>query len=353
MLKRFVLFGAGLLFLTACSIKKDAEEMKETTERVEKHAEHLSKRTDDLETEAVFDKAYEKTNEHLDLLFWENGKEGKRGYPANIDLMTYASSAIESMYFQFWKGDYYETVGVLDRRFALAVETFFVRVSKYIPRHFDVNRVDIAGLIPVRNLRPSREQKALGALGSQLHRMRPEYVEAWMIRHAKDPVSFYDAILLALKNGEALERTETLAKTVGKILEYKQEAIYLLQMRHNFLPVMVMARMGDFQNRGLGGQLRAWLFGQTVQLTHKDPSLSASPEQLKTWTEWLRQARQTRETLRAVGIEPRYNSTFVGLLKGLDFGQKEILSRPGAIRSGRMALEHQLAVEFEQVVGEM
>lgn len=324
--RALLLAGSCLIFASACSLKKTAEdtaqttkEMNETTKDLKDTSNDLKDRTVSLESKMTYKESHATMVIHLDRLFQETAAHnlglvnsvwqlffGKNEEP---DLFADAAFTILAMHFQFWEGQIDQDINELDKRLELGAELLFDRLFKHIPRQpkVDVNRPDLA-------------YKAMAALGAKMDEVDPRY-ERGLVRRGLPRMTFYDYVVQALRNRDALARAEALPRAAAKILQWEPEAVYLLQLRHNVFPVMVMARLTDFQDRKDLRRLWMWWRGQKVDLA------KVNPEQLKEWTRWLKKAKQTRKDLREIGIEPQYNSTFNELLDGVDFGQKEILAK--------------------------
>ncbi|MGE0525683.1 MAG: hypothetical protein AB7G93_22635 [Bdellovibrionales bacterium] len=359
----------GMLLSLGCSVKKDAEEMKQTTKEmkettdrmshtmedmnettkemnettkkmnetsgeIKNHSEHLAKRTDDLESELTNKESFRTMRESLDSLFGRDENflpNADGGLNVGPDLIFFASAAVQSMYFQFWKGDYHESVEVLDRRMELAADMLFDRASKHIPRDFEVDVMI-----------PGRSYMAVASLGVRLEDVRPEFTES-LKRAGMTPFTFYDVVLQALRNRGRLARKELLQKSIKKILEWKQEAIYMLQLRHNYLPLLVLGRITGLQDRGWLGNFWTGMVGETVDISQMDP------EQLRLWTLWLRRAAQTRAQLHAIGIEPVYNSSLQKLVDGVDFGQQALLATPVEGMNETQRLQREFAEAYVRI----
>jgi hypothetical protein len=341
MQKPLGLCAAFVLVLSSCGVKKDAEEMKRTSEEIRQQTDsvaktsnsileqslHISKRTNDLESELVFERSYVLTLANLNDLFGKIEKKNERGPESHLsmdpDLLLYASGTMQSMYFQFWKGDFDEHLAVLDHRLELAADTLFARSNKHIPRSFKVN-------VPS----PDRSYKAIASLGARLQDVRPEFT-ASLLQAGLKPFSFYDVLIWALAARDRVHRDEMLPKAVAKILHWRNEAIYLLQLRHNYLPIVVVGRMTDLQERNDFWKVVTLVVGQSVDIRSFDL------EQLREWTRWLRQAMDTRAQLRSIGIEPQYNWAMHRMLKAVNFGQKAMLSME------RSSLDEVNGIRFE------
>lgn len=310
------------LVLSACEIKKDAKSMLKTTRRVEDSSRHLEKRMDDMNGDLSFKESDDVLTARLEKLFAERDADNV-GASATVfnyffglndesDLFKTAEVAVRAMYYQYWKGDYSHNIAELDSRMALTARSVLATLVKHTPRDGDV---DV--------LRPGQSFRGIGALGSAMEIVNPQFHQALAKNNLPDSV-FYDTFILALRNRFAASRTEQYPLAIKEILRREPEAVYLLQLRHNTLPMIVVARMTDFQERGDARRLWMMITGQNVNLN------LVNPESLLEWTEWLEQAIKTRADLKSVGIEPLYNQTLRRLVGSVDFGQKAILARPMA-----------------------
>ncbi|MGZ3724041.1 MAG: hypothetical protein ACXVA9_13955, partial [Bdellovibrionales bacterium] len=256
---------------------------------------------DDLERELVNKESNTSLKDSLDVLFGE-GKFVNSPVPEN-KLLEEAGFAIEAMHFQYWKGNYNEPFAVLDDFFAQSLQLLFVHLDGHIPRDYNPNV-----------LVPDREWKAVGAVASQLDREWSSYAQA-LARSGLHDLSAYDVIVNALKTAGSDPSTQRLPKATSMVRQWKQDAIYLLQMRQIFLPVLVLARLTDFQDHPTIGfkfwETRAWdaIFpgSLVVDLATEDRLRKIDSEELKTFTAWLNQAVTTRQDLRELCIEPQSN----------------------------------------------
>lgn len=307
----FVLVGGLVVVsLSACDdIKRSMKNMDEVNDE----SKHLSKRTDDLERELVNKEANTTESDFLDNLYGEG--KFSNNQVSEATMLQEAGFAVEAMHFQYWKGDYNEPMAVLDYFMKQALELMFTHSASHIPS--DLNP-DI--------LQPDRNFKAVAALATQLDRLRPEYA-ANLARAGLSELSAYDVILEALKNQDSGVRSERLPKAAAMVLLWKQQAIYMLQLRQIYLPVLVVALTTEFQGQKDIGlkfwDTRLWDSFQpgalTIDLATQDPTRKIVPEQLKVYTTWLNQALQTRQALRDLGIQPQSNSTLSRILRNVRF----------------------------------
>lgn len=333
--------AAALMLCSACSVIKDSKQMKTKLSELDQKGEQIAKRISDVEIEGTFDRSYKSFQEETEKLFAENGKDDV----VEADMVIHAKAAINSMLFQFWKGDYADNLAALDHRFALHADLFYARVNGKTDNDKTVNpRI------------PNRGYKGVAALGAFMHVMRPEYVEA-LNKNRLQSLSLYDVTVMALRARHANGPQPLLPKTVDKVLEWKQEAVFTLQMRHNYLPLMVAARLGDLKIRGESlSDIRNFLSGvrgKRLSLNDVEPK-KIDDRQLKEWIVWLKAAADTRQALREMGFTPEYNYTFAMIFNSLNFGQAGILAQaPAATSSARARLEYEFTRLYTQVGAEM
>lgn len=358
MLVRGLVLGLAALLCSACSVMKDSKDMKKMLGELNRKGDELSKRISDVETEATFDRSYKSFQEETEKLFGENGK----GDVSESDMVHHAQAAIQSLLFQFWKGDYHDTVDALDNRYSLHVDIFFSRLNGKIEAFTGCDLIVIDASIPgcnpdrfaVDRLAPNRNYKGVAALGAFMMSMRPEYEAA--LKKANLPrLSLYDVVINALKSRNANGPQPLLPKAYSKVLEWKQEAVHVLQLRHNFLPVMVLGRLTDLKDQSNPEKLLQALVGKKVDLNGGgSESRKVDDRQLILWTSWLNQAIETRRELRAMGFEVEYNKSFGMMAKALNFNQAAILSGGVTASSSRRAqLEYAFADAWIKATSEM
>lgn len=322
---------------TGCDIQKKTDKMLDTSDEILDNSKHLSKRTDDLEAELVKKEASVTMDEYLDVVFGENSKAQSGMALTESDQAVAAGKAIQSMLFQYWKGDYNEDIQFLDARVSLVAKSFFPRLIKHVPRDFNV---DV--------LIPSMSYTGVGALGAMMDEMDPRY-ESVLRKLNMPPLSFYEIVMEALRGRMTLERKELLPVGSQRILEYADEAMYMVQVRHNFLPLLALCRMTDFQDRSFLwnkdlGRLGVRIFGIDGDLSKK------SPAAIMEWKRYLELALKTRKDLRAMGVKPQINGMMAGIFQGLNFGQAKWISMDPAKLSPEDNLRREFALVYRDLV---
>lgn len=334
---------------TGCSVIKDSKDMKKTLNKLNGKGDHIAKRADDLEREMKFKESTAMFAFAMEMLFGENGKNGGASESWNknpeTEMVLFAEMGIRSLMFQFWKGDYYEaTPESLDRDFDLAVSMLFTRINKYIPRDMKLDM-----------LMPDRAFKGIASLAARMEQVQPIYVESLRKRGLPDNLSLYEVIALALNDRRLPEQTGLLPKTKAKILQWQPEAMYLMQLRHNYLPMLVLSRMTDFQDRGDMSRAIMAIRGQKIDLLDEN---KVSFEQLREWTYWLNQAASTRARLQQLGIKPVYNPVLGTMLRAPDFAdvtQSATVTAAGGVQvsAARIRAVSEFSKAYEAVVKDM
>ena len=298
-------------FSAACSVQKTADQMKSTTEQIDRSSKHLAKRTDDLEYGMAKLAADDKLTRVLDQLFAQGVNAGSSGlgrlaydyfFAPNEEpsMLADVGTAMHAMYFQSWKADYGERrLEELDERFRLSLDVLFARLLVHIPMDYEV---DVT--------RPDRSYKGIASLAVKMEEMDLHYRRT-LRRHDLPELSLYYVLTHAFTDRAALGAM--LPKTVELVHARRREVIYLLQLRHNLRPMLVVARATDFKDRGDLGRLWMYWRGEDASVT------GLEKEEFNEWSGWLEQAARTREDLRAMGVEPRYNAIFAGIQAGLSF----------------------------------
>jgi hypothetical protein len=342
---------------TTKDMDQKMHDLNDTTQKLNKYSKQISERTNDLEREAVTDSAYRSMTENLDKLFGRDATPGTNDSSLNPepDMVSYAGAIIYSMSFQYWKNNYDEDIAFLDWRFDLSSEALMTRCLKHIPRDFEV---DV--------LNPNYSYKAIASLGSKLELELLPYSMA-LQQAGLSNMSLYDVMMLSLRDRNQVDRTEQLPKTIAFLQQFIREVEYIIQLRHNYLPIEVVARMVNspesaiagiqlpsnaFQDQGMFGRGASAFLTQRIDLglgSNVDAlsgKNTASNEQLKEWTHWLNEAYETRQSLKAMGIAPRYNQMFLRILQKVDFGQKDIAKLVGQSRGGAASARIQLLSDF-------
>jgi hypothetical protein len=332
MRKIFVLCSVLSFAFSACSLKKTAEDMQSTTQKISDRSEHLSKRTDDLEGDAVKRATNETMNENFAILFGKNESLLSR-HATDEEMTRAAGTVVESLFYQFWRGDYGDDILELDERGVVSLLPFLTELKGHIPSDYNVNP-----LVPHRTFR------ALGILSNELDRTIPEFDRVTAAR-GLPRLSVYNLMVEALKNRGAVERKEVMPQTTAQILLFEPQVVYMLQLRHNFLFTKVLCFLTNLTHTDIFGKLDMLLWNAVLG-THHDLA-KFNNAQLAEWTAWLKASAETRRALEDLGVQPIDNWQLKTIFNGQHFnGEAELLQNKSARMDGRQKTE----VDFLEAV---
>lgn len=363
MKKQFVLVAVIAAMVGGCSLKKTAEDtaattkemnekmtkMNKNTEEVKETSEDLKDLTSDLSTNMTWDASYDKVVMSMNWLFqqgpyqkhrrsileWLRDTALTKVTDAKIeneepDQMVAASATILAMWFQSWNGKLDEDgIAELDERMEKGVDLLFTRTFTHAgaSKKVDVVLVDWT------------KYNGVAALGARLEENSPQFKRVFK-RLKQTPPNFYDLAINALKQRKLVKPESKFPLTTERILQRRAEVTYMLQLRHNILPLMVVARMSNIQDLGNLGRLRMsgkldfildmipdWPVINRAKRDRTPISLSEfGPAEFREWTGWLKAASETRRALAEMGIQPEYNGIYRDIIANVDFGQRELLA---------------------------
>lgn len=276
------LFGAGLLF--GCSVTKDMDQMKSETITLGQRTVHMERRM-----AALFDGAREATYADHTANFLEK-IERQPGLHRKVDLAVHLTSLFE---FQHWDGQFEDTAERRQLLFAKAIESFFEKTEDWFKRAprfgytFHIEEV----------LPPNEAWLNLAALSYAIGRNDPTH-EFAARQFGFQPRSFLDLIMEGLRLKKNRDEGKQIPQYARYVLQNEGRSIDFLQLRHNFLAMMVLGQLNNFDVN---------LFSQARMLAFQwvYPFDQFNVEQRSRHIEWLREAEQTRAFLSSIGHQIR------------------------------------------------
>lgn len=273
--------GALLLMGTGCSLKETADNMEDSTKNIEEQSHQLAVRTEEL----LRGMRQVEANNTM-----KNSREELVSADGDTIKLQKAMVFFAAFEFQKWTGIYTDTPADLDELYSIAVQLFFTSVDDLIPDDFNVDP-----------LMPGGNWRSLGALAVAM-----DFIDYKHRHHmegaGKEAVSMYGLVTEALKQEEKVNRGETVPTWVMKVLEWKREAVFMLQIRHNYYPAMILCRLTPFES-SLTFQIRQRYWGSSF------PLADVNYAQLKEWGNWLRHGQETRDLLTSLKIRPKFNNS--------------------------------------------
>lgn len=303
----------SVALLSACSAKKDLDKMMDTTEEMGKTTKDMNNTTKEMnETtkemgdrmEDAFHGLREGIGEEKMELHYEKLLEADTtGTKIEHALIFFAA-----MDFQHWQGDHEDDDKKRDQLIYKNVEYFFSKIN-------DIVDDDQSVKTPLLSSKKRNHWKALGALAVAMSKIHPDQ-QSLSEKLNFTPLSFYDILASGLKQKEQYEKGEDVPSWVEKVLEKEDVAIYLMQLRHNFLKGVILGEMSDFEEGWFDGMINkvgyAWM-GSKVNLSEFNNA------QMKKWVELLWKSRKTQELLEGLGEELQFNSVLVNSFAKVQF----------------------------------
>jgi hypothetical protein len=198
--------------------------------------------------------------------------------------------------FQLWKAFGADTEEKRQALYVDAIPEFFRSMAEYVEHKH-----------PLMPVFMNNNIKNLYALAAGLHRVNPN--QTAMLADSPDVEEVH--MLKLIKDGlSAKARVVSGEVAPGDLPEYQQEvlkeeanATYILQLRHQFLIGMALAKVADFDSKSEVGQFffKAW-----HMLVKWNADFSDLNEvQIKEYAKWLREAVKTQSFLASVGVTDR------------------------------------------------
>jgi|GEM_PF-6867270 len=314
----------GLLVLTLglihCSAMDDVKDTKKTTESLDNKTSTLLDTTTDLRDKSKKDISNERVNARLDDLAKAND---------DITRIIKATELCKSFVFQQWSGRSTETAEMKMDLYEDAMFSLMPRMAALIRKNYDLN---VMNTIAPPNAPPVTTpsgvlQNAGGMISSMVGAPDDNFRNLASIASVMELIE-RDQRLASLKTGVPAESVYSLVvkglqyKSIynrdpsqvpayaEQVLIYEREAVYLLQLRHNYLPIMVLSRLGNFAStdtQEAKAYLKAWSGGQLDA-----DQLDNAAKIEKHGVFWLQEALETQRILKTV---LHYDLKFNNVLK--------------------------------------
>lgn len=295
---RFVL-GCFCLTLISCSMASDVHDTDQTSHDIKSISQDLDNNSKDLKNDSHYiadgtgkiyngglkDLSYERPEERLNELKNDTG---------NTDKIRDATALCQSFAFQQWTGTGDDTIAKKQQLYAKAMESFFAMFDSLINHNYQVDTS--IGPIPGP---PDSRWLTLAAVGVAMSVIDPDQQAASDANHI-DADSIYSLIVKGLGMKAAVNAGKTIPDYAKQVLDWEDEAVFLLQLRHNFFPAMVLSRFSDFAS-GFDKEAAGVLLGINVTLP---PNASKIQDQ---GIFWLQESQETQRTLVKLGYPLQFN----------------------------------------------
>lgn len=305
----FLVVGAS-----GCSLKKDVDQAKSTMNRMEEKmgrmdetTARLEKETHQMGTGARDALGLGLATAALERLFAAHEPKQK---------MAEALLFFASLPFQQWRGEGTDTPQLRDKLLNDSVSLFLNQIQSRV-----------SDSLPVEVRFPSDDWLTLANLSVAM-----SYLSSTQIQHGEEhhfkPISIYDLLVEALKLKARYEAGEVLPEWVGTILDQEQTAIYLMQLRHNYFPIVMAAKVSRLEEKSLWGYLNWNYFRHTSMNKPLEVDLSSmNSKQVAKMMDWLAKIERTRTDLMALGQSLHISAYTARLLRNWQWVR---LTAPGA-----------------------
>ena len=285
------LAGFVTLGLLGCEALDNMDQMKKRTESLEKRTAHVEDRSEDI---------------------YVDGREGFFGDKAPIfmknlrshrwihDKLFDAADYVFSFEFQHWGNHWGDDEVMREVLIDKGLKAFFVQTHdmfNYATRTPFGYTFSVNPLLP-----PNNTWRSLAALSYAIGLNDELHVKNGLERNFK-PLSFYDLITMALRMKYKPQKGEKIPAWTKKVYRFEENATHLLQLRHNFLALMVLGHVDNFDKNPIAQARMKWMCWEF-------PFDSYNDTVLEDLIAYLRESEETRVFLRSVmGLEVEWYET--------------------------------------------
>lgn len=287
-----------ILALVGCSLKQnmdqvrdDTRDIKDATGRVEGMTSNVADHTRDVYLDGRKAGSIKELRDNFAKL-----REG--GQESVVQKIEYGTVYFASQEFQYWKGRLEDDTERRLLLFAKAVDLFFAQIDDLIDESFPVSVLNIFS-------QGFHNWLDLSVLSMAMDKIEDDQLVLARERGFR-PISMLNLIEEGLKYRKASLAGEQIPLYANRVLQREQQAIYLLQLRQNFYPLLVLGLMTDFDEGllNMGEKILSFKklgLGWTLDLRF------ANQEQIRMWRDFLRSAEETREFLQQIGRSAQLN----------------------------------------------
>jgi hypothetical protein len=355
MTKLFILLIL-VLTVTGCGVTKDMQEMKDTTNHLKDLTEKMSDKEDHLSDTS--DKLYGvsqlmsgiQQEMYSDMV--QESETGRRKRLENMDgaktideKFSLAAKYYWSFEFQLWKGDGTRDAESLELLKTLAVQEFFREVVRFV----DFNNFEYGVMSHTNRM---KDLYALACALDEVNFNQMQYAKKNNFKYASMETIIEEQLAVSKKIHDGLVKTtdqNLLQWEVGS--RQKDSALYLLQLRQEFLTAVVISKAIGFNPdnlhlldlglnlfigqdasfietaKSLFGAVEEDLRGAQVLYSGKIDVSNRDTESLALYNYFLRKVIHTQEFLKSIGEPVKMDSLFKRLFDRLyivdeDHGQR-------------------------------
>jgi hypothetical protein len=283
--------NTSLMNLTTSDLRDTTRHMDETTTRLNRRTDELYDTTDHMYTDL---RQGNSLQIRMDAL--ERMEKAEKLMPKIAE----AGDYVMAFEFQLWK----DTGSDTDARRLGLYKDAMLELLKHFKRY-------TAGDQDKRDPSPlsrSEDKENIYALVSVLHRVNPN-AEALNRERGQATVSVLDVLMSGLAAKKQVESgaipSSDIPAYVSEILREEADVVYALQLRANFLPVVMLARMSKLDDTGASGlvaKVKAFVAKWDTQI----PELNV--EQIRYLALIMQHANRTADFLHSIGQSARLDA---------------------------------------------
>ncbi len=282
-----LLILATAIFITGCSIKKDMEETKQTTEEMKGISQSIKTSQEYLTILARAGSSGAFTVEQF-----ERVKHAEK----LSDKLELTTAYFAGMEYQYWLGWGQDTQELRESMWAKGIEMFFSHIDGLVDDHFPMS-----GSWWTLGYKLSDDQETLGIVSVGMSKVSTEQ-ERMTKKFGIKSYSAYDLIKEGLKYKVDYESGHSVPEWAVKVLRNEKTAIYLLQLRHNFYPLIVLSRMTNVEDSP------KWFLAKSLVQDIQIDLTQFSKAELDYYQELLNKGLDARMYLeRTLCIQPQYS----------------------------------------------
>lgn len=322
----------GLLVLTAglvhCSAIDDVKDTKKTTDELNKKTGTLLDTTTDLRDKSKKDVSNERIDARLDDL----GKAKN-----DMTRIIKATELCKSFVFQQWSGTGTETSAESKMRlYKDAMFGLLPRLAAMINQNYDLNTMNsimpqnappittpsgilqnASGSASSLAGAPDDNWKNLASIAATMDLIEEDQQTA-AVKSGVPAESIYSLIVKGLQYKAIYNRDKSLVPAYAvQVLIWEREAVFMLQLRHNYLPMMMMSRMSTYmtsESREAMALGKAWM-GKPLSADQLDNGAKIEEHGVQ----WLQSALETQRVLKKLGYPLQFNNVLKTMLSQLNF----------------------------------
>lgn len=334
------IFGAG------CGVKKQLDEMHDSTVNMNRTTGKLSASTEELDRKTA--ELYDALRQGDSLSVRRNQLQALLGAKEMPRKISEAGKYFMAFEFQIWSSMGRDKDERREELAALGVREFLKDVHDFI------------GVDPKVEPFASGEKdeanraRSLNALATAMHILNPKQEETLREHSVLKPISVYGMIEEALRAGREIESgarlPEEYPQYIREVLAQEKTAVFLMQVRYNFLGVLALGRtvpLDRMKKAYISSKSKA--AGKLIDAFSKTDLVADMSQhnlvEIREFTSYLQGALRTHALLLEIGETPQMDPALTWMYEALQVKMSQ--ADDGDVTSKSSSLARRLALEAE------